>query len=164
MFITFCHTLFVIAEDWAPVEGSISLCESLHPGRRCFGQLFPSPQNVSALSYENSHSITYHRLPGEAREAWALSQAFREHHQQYCTAAAGLAGKRLLWRLETFWAESGTYLVQEGVPQSASNQKSICGWELPSQMFLCAGIWQLAAAHSFRGSDVSVGVQKRENE
>lgn len=41
-------------------------------------------------------------------------QAFREHRQQYCTAAApGLAGKTPLWQSEALCVESGTHLVRE---------------------------------------------------
>lgn len=34
------------------------------------------------LYYKNSHSSTYQNLPGKPQETWALSQAFRQHHQE----------------------------------------------------------------------------------
>lgn len=45
-----------------------------------------------ALYCKNNHRSTYQNFPGKPQETWALFQAFRQHHQEYCTGIPGLAG------------------------------------------------------------------------
>ena len=103
-------------------------------------RLFTPAENVLASSFPllriyqlsimkttiASHSRTSQGDPRRLGLCLRLSESITS---QYCTAAApGLAGKIPLWQLKTFWAESGTYLVQEGVPQLVSNQKKVSGY------------------------------------